>query len=72
MGYNYTSINVKPEQHEQLKRISSFKKVNITQVGVEMAEAYIKQFMEENGEIMAEMEELENRMAQLRVRFKGK
>ena len=33
-GWNYTSVNVTKEQHEQLKRIAGFKKVGITQVGV--------------------------------------
>ena len=33
-GWNYTSVNVTKEQHEQLKRIAGFKKAGITQVGV--------------------------------------
>lgn len=32
-GWNYTSVNVTKEQHEQLKRIAGFKKVGITQGG---------------------------------------
>ena len=69
-GWNYTSVNITKEQHEKLKRIADFKKAKITDVSVEMAETYIKNFMEKHGEIMAEMEELENRMDQLRIQFK--
>ena len=43
----------------------------MTQVGVEMAKEYLEKFLSKHGEVMAEMEELEKRMAQLRVRFKG-
>ena len=71
MAKQYTSINITEEQHGQLKRIADFKKARITELGVEMAERYIKDFMDKNGEIMAEMEELENRMAQLRTQFKN-
>ena len=68
-GWNYTSVNVTKEQHEKLKRIAGFKKVGITQVGVEMAAEYIESFMDKHGEVMAEMEELEKRMSQLRIQF---
>ena len=66
---NYTSINVTNEQHEQLKKIADFKKIKITQVGMEMAAEYIERFMDKHGEVMAEMEELEKRMSQLRTQF---
>ena len=69
-GPNYTSVNVTKEQHEKLKRIADFKKAKITDVSVEMAAEYIESFMDKHGEVMAEMEELENRMAQLRMHFK--
>ena len=69
-GPNYTSVNITKEQHEQLKRIADFKKVKITHVGVEMAAEYIERFMDKHGEVMAEMEELEKRMSQLRMQFK--
>ena len=35
-----------------------------------MAAAYIERFMDKHGEVMAEMEELEKRMSQLRIQFK--
>ena len=35
-----------------------------------MAAAYIERFMDKHGEVMAEMEELEKRMSQLRMQFK--
>ena len=70
-GQNYTSVNVTKEQHEKLHRIADFKKAKITDVSVEMAAEYIENFMDKNGEVMAEMEELENRMAQLRTQFKN-
>ncbi|MDA2930994.1 hypothetical protein MYX84_13795 [Acidobacteria bacterium AH-259-O06] len=65
----YTSINVLGAQHTQLKRIAGFKNIRITDLGVQMAQKYIDEFMEKHGSVMAEMEELEKRMAQLRVRF---
>ncbi len=58
------------KQHEKLKRIADFKKAKITHVGAGTAAEYIERFMDKHGEVMAEMEELENRMAQLRMQFK--
>jgi len=66
----YTSINVLEDQHTQLKKIANFKKVRITDLGVEIAGDYIQTFLSKHGEVMAEMDELEARMSQLRVKFK--
>jgi len=67
----YTSINVLEDQHTQLKKIANFRKVRITDLGVEIAGDYIQTFLNKHGEVMAEMDELEARMSQLRVKFKG-
>lgn len=69
-AYQYTSVNVHIDQHAQLKRIAAFKNAGITEIGVEMARQYIDSFMEKNGDLLAQMEELEQRMAQLRGAYK--
>ena len=71
-GQKFTSINVLVEQHAELKRIAEFKKVRITDLGVEMAEKYISEFRENYGDAMKEMADLEKRMSEIRTKFSEK
>ena len=62
---NFTSINVTDDQHKTLKRIADFRKMKITDLGVEMAAEYIDKFWTKNGPVMEELEELERKRAAL-------
>ena len=55
-------------QHADLKRIAEFRRVKITDLGVEMAEKFIDDFYAKNKEAMDEMAALEQRMDELRKR----
>lgn len=68
--HNYTSINVKTEQHSKLKRIADFRGVKITELGIEMADQYISSFLEEYGDLFAKREELENQLASLHKEYR--
>ena len=53
-----------------LKQIAEFKGLKITDIGVEMAHLFIKEFRAEYGEVLEEMESLQARMEELRKRFR--
>ena len=65
---DYTSVNVLREQHADLKRIADFRNIKITELTVQIADAYIKDFMVKHGDSMREMVDIEKRMAELRAK----
>ena len=67
----YTSVNVLDEQHKTLKRIAEFKGIRITDLGVEIAQKFIDNFMRENEEAMNEIAELEKKMEEIRKKASG-
>ena len=72
MAEEYTGINVLKAQHADLKRIAQFKGITITDLGVEIADQFIKGFKAQNSEVMDEFAALEKRMTELRSQIAEK